>query len=238
VALKIGCGETFHDMRNITFSNCVVRNSHRAIGIYSLQGGTMENITITNIVCDTCVPLMFTRPIHIEAGRRKEARGPGTIRNVIISNVIAETTGRILIAAAPGATVENITLRDITLRYVAVDDPALKAATVGGAQFAIGSPWARVERAALVADSVQNLTVENLQVQWPAGETPERYRFPRKAANGTNERFTPADWAEGNPPPFAAVSARNTRGGALHAPALTGFRGAPPIARHDSTWPM
>jgi hypothetical protein len=223
VGLKLGCTESFQDIRNVMFSNCVVWNSHRAIGIYSLHGKTFENISISNIVCDTRVPLMFTRPIHIEASHRAPGADPGRIRNVAVSQFYAKTNGRVLLVAGPGATLENVSLRDITLDYVTVDDPALKGATVGGAQFASLNPWVRTERAALVAEGVAGLYVDGLRVLWPREVCPPDWRFAQKAANGSHDLFAPADWGDGAVTPFAAVSVKGVRGGELRAGHLTAY---------------
>jgi polygalacturonase len=237
VGLKLGCVESFQDIRQVTFSNCVVRGSHRAIGLYCWRGQTFENIAFSNITCDSRVPLMYTRLIHIEAQSVDVDGRPSTIRNVRISNFIAQTNGRILLAAAPGSTVENIQLRDVLLDYVTVDDPALMAATVGGSQFAKFSPWARTTRAALVADNIRALVVDGFQVRWPSKPCPESWRFARKAANGTDQQYQPADWGEGTTPPFGAVAVRNVQGGYLHAPGLQA-RGADTVASKtgDCDW--
>jgi len=220
VGLKLGCVESFQDIRNVTFSNCVIRNSHRAIGIYTFHGKTFENISISNIVCDTCVPLMFTRPIHIEASSRPPGDEPGHIRNVSISQFYAKTNGRILLVCGPGASVENILLRDITLDYATVDDPAIKGAGVGGFQFANHNPWARTVRAAVAAEGLRGLRVDGLHVRWPNGDCPLDWRFQCKAANGSDDLYSPADWGDGRTTPFSAVAARNVRGGFLRAEGL------------------
>jgi hypothetical protein len=223
VGLKLGCNESFQDIRNVTFSNCVIWNSHRAIGIYSFHGKTFENISISNIVCDTRVPLMFTRPIHIEATHRAPGADPGCIRNVAISQLYAKTNGRILLVKSPGATLENVSLRDITLDYVTVDDPAIKGATVGGAQFASLNPWVRTERAALVAEGVRDLSIDGLIVRWPREVCPPDWRFDRKAANGSHDLYGPADWGADGVTPFAAVSVKGIQGGHLRTERLTAY---------------
>ena len=199
-ALKLGSTESAQDMRNITFSNCVIRGSQRGVGIYSQDGGVIENIAVSNLVIETRVPLMFSRPIHIELSRLK-ARDPsaasqhnddvGKIRNVSFSNIVCQTEGRIMLTAIEGSQLENITLRDIQMNMPTVDDPAIHGATVGGWQFAKSNPWARVEQAALVAENVTGLVVDGFRIQWPEGPTPQEWLFDAKLANGTQELFTP-----------------------------------------------
>lgn len=237
VGLKIGCYETFQDIRNVTFANCVVRGSSRAVGIYSLQGFTVENVAVMNIVCDTCLPLMYTRPVHIDCRQHPErAIGPSTIRNILVSGLLAETTGRCLVTCGPGSTLAGVVLRDVILRYSEVEDPALRGTTVGGNQFSLANPWARIERAALVAEGVTGLVVDGFQCQWPTRPAPSRWRFQRKMANGTQELFVPADWELAPEAPFAAISVRNVQGGYCRGPIPAGFQGGAPVRMESSAW--
>lgn len=235
-ALKLGCGESYQDMRNIAFSNCVVRGSHRAVGIYSTEGGILENVSIENIVCDTRAPLLFARPIHVDLRRRSERSRLGAIRNLRIAGLLAETTGRIVVTAEPGAVLEDVILRDIVLRYPEVEDPAPHAGRVGGSQFSNRSPWARAERAAVVVENARGLWIEGLSVRWPQGPAPEAWRFAEKLANGDHRVFVPADWEPGADAAFAAVSVRNVRGGGLAGRELRGWNGGEPVRRADCDW--
>ena len=71
VGLKIG-SETHKDIRNVTMSNCVITQSSRAIGIYSVHGGTIEHILFQNIVANTNAPLVLSRPIQIMQHKSKD----------------------------------------------------------------------------------------------------------------------------------------------------------------------
>jgi hypothetical protein len=137
--------------------------------------------------------------------------------------------------AQPGAELEDISLRDIDLRYVAVDDPALKGASVGGSQFSNTTPWARCERAAVVGENIRDLDLAGLRIRWPEGEAPPAWCFPQKMANGTHELFVPADWQSAAG--MAGVSLRGVHGGGLSGSRITGFRGAPAMVTAASQWP-
>ena len=236
VALKMGCIESFSDMRNIVFSNCVVRGSHRAVGVYSLHGATIEDVLVDNVVCDTCIPLMFTRPIHIDLRQRQPQYPLGAIRGIRIRGLSALTTGRILLTAQPGAFLEDLSLSDIDLRYVALDDPAIHGRTVGGSQFSNASPDARAERAAIVAHNVKNLDIRNLRLRWPSGPLPKTWDFPEKLANGTHEIFHPADWTAKPGTSFHAVVAKNVQGGRLDTVGLSGYNGGETVKLEDCNW--
>jgi len=175
VGLKLGCFESHRDMRQITFTNNVVYNSSRAVGIYNFKGATFEDIIISNLICDDDNELNLNRPIHIDL-RHETEKGwggvspsghAGIVRRVQISNVIARTRGRILITNADGGSLEDVTLRDVTLHYPEVEDPQAVMHLTRSAQFSLHSPEAQGARAALVADGVQSLNVFNFQVRWP-----------------------------------------------------------------------
>jgi hypothetical protein len=228
-------GEAYGHFRQITFSNSVVYECSRAVALYADDNGFVEDVTISNIVCDTRSPLMMNRPIHIEASSKgfyqpnsdgipqgkRPARG---IRNVSISNFIARTDGRVLLTAGPGAIMENITLRDLHLIYPTVDDPDPIGASVGGSQFSKSNPAARVARGAVVAENVRGLVVDGLRVDWPAVDaqgrvqTPAEWRFERKAANGSRELYERAQFNHDTIPDFAVVWGRNLQDGYIRAP--------------------
>jgi hypothetical protein len=237
VGLKIGCFETFQDIRNVAFSNCVVRGSSRAVGLYSHQGATVENVAVSNIVCDTCVHLMFTRPLHIDCRRHPQWTGdPSVLRNILVAGVLAETEGRCLLTAGPGCDLSGVTLRDLVLRYPAIEDPAIRGATVGGGQFSNANPWARIERAALVAEGVRDLVVDGFQVRWPTGPAPKRWRFERKMANGDHALYGTADFALADGVPFAAMSVKDVTG-RVRGPLPAGWAGGEALASNGSIFP-
>lgn len=167
VGLKLGCLESHQDMRQIAFTNCVIYGSTRAVGIYGVRGSLYEDIVISNIVCDTRNKLILNRPIHIDLRSHDDGAPPGRLRNLVISNFIASTDGRLLMTAADGCRIENVVLRDIQLRYYGVDDPEPTGRGAGSTQFSNHSPDARAARAAVVVDGLENLQIHNLSIQWP-----------------------------------------------------------------------
>lgn len=180
VGLKLGCFESHKDMRQITFTNNVVFNSSRGVGIYNFKGAVFEDIVISNLVYDDDNDLILNRPIHVDL-RHETEKGwggvsptghAGIVRRVLISNVVAKTRGRILLTNADGGTMEDIALRDMQIHYPTMEDPAPTGGPAGGAQFSNHSPAARVARAALVADGVERLHAQNLNIRWPGGESP------------------------------------------------------------------
>ena len=84
--IKLGT-EASGGFRNMTISNCTFR-SCRGLALEEVDGGLLENITITNLtMMDTA-----SYPIYITTGKRNRTgklERPSTIRNILISNVVA-----------------------------------------------------------------------------------------------------------------------------------------------------
>ena len=199
VALKIGANETYQDIRRIHFTNCTVSGSHRAIGVYSFRGKTIEDVSFENIHCDTHAPLMFTRPIHIDVRKGSQqcddSGTVGTVQHLRLRGITAVTNGRCLLTAEPGSHLRHLSIEDVTLRYPTIDDPLPQGTEHGGMQFSPGVPWARTARAAFVFANVHDASIRHCRILWPEdSSTPKEWRWPRKAANGTLQWFNPADW--------------------------------------------
>lgn len=220
VGLKMGCVESFKDMSDVTFSNCVINKSSRVVGIYVKEDADYNNITITNITANTNAPLVFNRPIIIMAHRTDSNKRFGSIRNVVISNFICETEGRILLTAEKGCVIENIVLRDVMLRYPYVEDPAPMVPESGSSQFPDKDkhPGVGEAHAAIVADNIKNLVVDNFIVDWPENEgTPLLWRHPERIENGSSRIHRP-NYSKAKQTDFKVLWGRNLQGGYLRMP--------------------
>lgn len=85
--IKLGT-ESSGGFRNIAISNCTFR-SCRGLALESVDGGILENVTITNI---TMIDL-YHYAIYIATGNRNRSpkiTAPSSMKNIIISNVIAD----------------------------------------------------------------------------------------------------------------------------------------------------
>jgi polygalacturonase len=216
VALKLG-NESYKDMRQVTFSNCVVYGSSRAIGIYSQDGGVLEDITITNIVSDSKGPFILNRPIHISLLQMGKTRG--AVRNVLISNFVANTDGRIMMTSEDGSKLENITLRDVQLTYPFIENPDLYVEGAKSKQFSPRSLEARKAKAAIVADNIDNLVVDNVNIRWvhPDSATHKDYQFPERIEHGGMRVFKP-DYSKSHQTELGVFWGRNVKGGYLDMP--------------------
>ena len=220
VGLKMGCVESNKNMTDVTFSNCIINKSSRAIGIYVKDGAIYDRITISNVTANTNAPLIFNRPIHIMVNLWKDTSPLGGIRNVLISNFICETEGRIMLTCAEGGFIENIILRDIVLRYPMIEDPHPMLAGSGSSQFPKASdhPEAVRAQAAVVAENITNLMVENLMIEWPTNnEIPQEWKHPERIENGS-PRIHRMDYSQSKQAEFSAFWGNKLKGGFISAP--------------------
>ena len=111
--IKLGT-ESAGGFKNITISNCVFERS-RGLALEAVDGGTIEDVTITNIamrnICNSAIFIRLGNRARAPAGTPFSA-----IRRVSISHVVAsDVDGRypILIAGLPGHPVEDVRLSDI-----------------------------------------------------------------------------------------------------------------------------
>lgn len=115
--IKFGT-ESNGGFKNITISNCVFDYA-RGIAIETVDGGLLEDVTITNITMRNIV----NDPIFLRLGARM--RGPegvpvGKLRRVKISNVIvynADPSYACTFAGMPGHPIEDINLSNIRIYY-------------------------------------------------------------------------------------------------------------------------
>jgi hypothetical protein len=183
-AVKIGT-ESWHDFRDIRFSNSIVHGSNRAFQITCLDGATVEDIIVEGLSVDTNSTNIFNRPIHLDLAKRRKGfiKGSegqhrlGRIRRVAFSNLNIKTDGRLLFTAGDGARLEDISLNDVRLIYPWIEDPE----TLGDADLLQGSascPEARGAKAAIVAQNIDRLQVRNLSIRWPS-EPPQGGLLPK-----------------------------------------------------------
>jgi len=165
--------------RRIAAANLLMPRTSRMFDIRSLNGAAIENVRVCNVVGTTNSGWPINRPFEIVAVDRRnphtkrhnpEGRG-GLVRDVALAGLDTLTDGRGMIVATPPHRVEDVTLRDIRMRYAMLDDAAVFAASRGERDHALYLPGdhgdARSANAAIVAKNVARLAVRGLEVRWP-----------------------------------------------------------------------
>jgi polygalacturonase len=104
--------------RNITIANCVF-DYCRGIALEQVDGGVLEDVTITNITMRD----VQNAPIFLRLGARLRAPDttePGKVRRITISNIVASNVAPehgILIAGLPGYPIEDVVLSNLLIEY-------------------------------------------------------------------------------------------------------------------------
>jgi hypothetical protein len=160
------CDGNMNCIRNVTVDNCVITGSNRGVAFMVAQGGYVSNVVLSNLVINTHRYDWFWwgdgDPIHFMIERGSEKLGQpdkpgeppaGSIRNVIIRNVIAHGQGSCVITGHPESWLENVSLENVRL-FIATN-PA--------------SPYDKAVNAMQVRYA-RNLKLQDVEVNW---EKPE-----------------------------------------------------------------
>lgn len=115
--IKIGT-ETSGSFRNITITNCIFERC-RGLALESVDGGCVEDITISNITMRDIV----NSPIFLRLGSRlrsPEGTPVGKMRRILISDVNvfnADSQYSSIISGIPGHNIEDVVLRNISIYH-------------------------------------------------------------------------------------------------------------------------
>ncbi|HEV2350878.1 MAG TPA: glycosyl hydrolase family 28 protein [Terriglobia bacterium] len=164
-ALKF-CDGNSNAVRNVTVDNCVITGSNRGIAFMVYDGGIVENVVLSNLIVNCHRFDWFWwgngDPIYFTIQRRSESLGKllkpdeppaGSIRNVIIRNVIAHGEGSCLISGHRDSWLDHVNIENIKF-YLSTDPAAAYDRSVNAMQFRYA----------------KNLTVKDVEVIW---EKPE-----------------------------------------------------------------
>ncbi|MBC7826640.1 MAG: glycoside hydrolase family 28 protein [Chitinophagaceae bacterium] len=128
--IKFGT-ESNGGFRNITISNCVFIHC-RGLALETVDGGMLEDVTITNLVMKDIV----NAPLFLRIGARM--RGPdgtpvGALRRIMISNISvynADSHFASIISGIPGHNIEDVKLNNIRIYYRQMDSAISKIQTI------------------------------------------------------------------------------------------------------------
>jgi hypothetical protein len=196
--IRIGYGK--HSMRNLVFSNIVMYDSNRGIGMFVREGGSINNVLFSNIVIDNRLHSGHWwgkgEPIHISACPQTDKGVSGKISNVRFEGITANSETGILISGCNESIISDITLSDISLRI----KRGKHTETYGG-NFDLRPAWPlsialfNHDIPGLYAGFVNNLTVRNFRLDWEDG-LPE---FFTEAIFAENFNGITLDGIEANP---------------------------------------
>jgi hypothetical protein len=121
------CDCNINCVRNVTVDNCVITDSNRGIAFMVTMGGYVENVVLSNLVVNTHRfdwfwwgdgdPIYFMIETQSDQTGQPQAhdRPAGSIRHVIIRNVIAHGQGTCLITGHPTSWLDDVSLENVKL---------------------------------------------------------------------------------------------------------------------------
>lgn len=127
-ALKIGT-ETWADITDVLFADCIVANSNRAFGIFSRDGGVIERVRLDGLTFDCHqTPEGFWGsgdPVTITIARRHAGIAPGAVRDVVMTGLGGRAEGAVVLVGLPDRPVGPVTLDGFDLtQTLGSHDPA------------------------------------------------------------------------------------------------------------------
>jgi hypothetical protein len=160
------CDGNMNAIRNVTIDNCVITGSNRGIAFMDFDGGTVSDVVLSNLTID-CVrcdwfwwgdgepfPFNVKKRSEVHKNWKKEDDRPaGSIRNILIQNVIARGRGASICNGHPENWLDVITMENIKL-FIA-HDPA--------------APYDKAMHA-LKFQYAKNLKLRNIEVIWQKPE--------------------------------------------------------------------
>ena len=183
----IRLGWAAHDIRNLTFTNLVIHDSNRGIGIFVRGTENIENVLFSNIVIET--RLMdglwwgLGEPIHIsvahydaKADINAQLKAPlGQVRNVRFVNVTTSSEAPIVLYSQEPGRIRGVLLSDC--RQTVKESP-LNTGMGGNLDLRPTNPGrlglTKYDMAAFIAHGVENLQLRGFDLDWQ-GTIPEFY---------------------------------------------------------------
>ena len=144
------CDGNMNCIRHVTIDNTVITDSNRGIAFMVFDGGYVSDVVLSNLTIECRRYDWFWwgdgDPIHFNVKRRSEVDGvarahepaAGSIRNVLIQNVVAHGRGTSMIHGHPDSWLDGVTFDNVKL-FVANDPESPLQKTVN----AMEVRWAR-----------------------------------------------------------------------------------------------
>lgn len=115
--IRIGPGTG--EIQNLTFSNIIIKNSNRGIGIFARDNPPIRDITFSNVIIKTRLHTGHWwgngEPIHISSVKRNQSTSVGIIDNISFSNIKANSETGVVVYSVEPEHISNISFDKMTL---------------------------------------------------------------------------------------------------------------------------
>ena len=119
--IRVGYG--INPIRNCVFSNLVIYDSNRGLGLFSRDDGSIENILFSDITIQNRLHSGHWwgngEPIHVSAVRQDPDLPAGPIKNIRFRNIIAESESGILIYGTDESPISDLLLDNVSIKISA-----------------------------------------------------------------------------------------------------------------------
>ncbi|MCK5462938.1 MAG: right-handed parallel beta-helix repeat-containing protein [Bacteroidales bacterium] len=119
--IRVGYG--VNPIRNCVFSNLVIYESNRGLGVFSRDAGSIENILFSNITIQNRLHSGHWwgngEPIHVSAIKQDPEIPAGPVKNIRFRNIIAESESGIVIYGTKVSPIKNVLLENVSIRLKA-----------------------------------------------------------------------------------------------------------------------
>lgn len=175
-AIKLG-SESDLDMRDHTYSNVVVRDSNRALGIQHRGIGDIENILYSDIVVETRLHTGNwwgqSEPITVKSIQKDPDIDLGTVSGVRFRNVVARSEGGAVLWGTDGS-LRDVGFDDVSLHLQDSDLAAIKGGNLDIRPTSVRPSIEEKDIPGLYARGVEDLSLEDVTVTCE-DELPEYY---------------------------------------------------------------
>ncbi len=237
--IRLGSGTK--DIRNLIFTNIVIRDSNRGLGIFVRGNENISNVLVSNSIIQT--RLMdgdfwgMGEPVHVSVAPWNLQGEPGSVSGLRLVNVVAESQAPVLFYSDRPGHIRDVLFDDFDLKISAGPLTPLYG---GNLDLRPVDPKARAiaryDFAGFKAENVDGLTLRNFHLRWGSA-VPD---FFRAGVEVTGFRDVLIDGLVGAGPNDAApaiwfhkgtgatvVNSRATHGRLLAQEDVTGFQGEP-----------
>jgi hypothetical protein len=120
VAIRVGY-DNARDIRDCVFSNLVIHDANRGLGVFVRGAGSVENLVFSDIVLRTRLLTGHwwgkAEPVHVSAVLwAPGVERPGRIRNVTFSRLRVEGEHGMIVWGSPDSVIEDVSFDDVRVR--------------------------------------------------------------------------------------------------------------------------
>jgi hypothetical protein len=171
----LGLGaDVYGEISDVVFSNCVVKKALRMIQVEMWFPGQVQRAVFSGITGRTMPDdeIENERPIYVDIQEQLRPGGElGKVKDMVFRDILCESRGRIMITAQDGSRIDGVTLDNVVIDVPEIEDPAETIPRATSLQLSNHSPETRAQRAAIIADNVDRLTLRDVEYRWPDGAT-------------------------------------------------------------------